>query len=710
MTENKPLIIPELVALDADAGPGKEDVIEFLAATVAGAGRASSPDGLAADAKKRESTAPTGIPGGIAIPHCRSPHVLAPSLGFARLAQPVDFGAADGQAADLIFMIAAPDGADDFHLQLLAKLARGLMQTEFTDALRQAADAEEITRIVTQQVQPELLDGGEGAEAGAAGEAGEAGSAADSAAGAGAAQTKAAAASSTTSLRLGDAPTGGTPLSVSSDGTVSVDKTKVSGLSLDGSKPVWATRVEAPRKIVGVSLPASREVWVVSDGATVAALDGTTVLWSSKLPEGVGALNGLGSDTPPRWQTSKGAIVMAHPDSLRALDPVEGTTIWQVSTPVTSWAAGDGYVVVFNGSTTSVLAFDSGSGSTRATALPTSAPASADIPDPKDLENASLDVPGICAEAFTRGGRGMTRADMVEQAPEKTQVTFSDGKAPGTARGNGVGGSSSNTIAMKSTQQGLFGTSPVMVAVLDCNADLPDYGFDVLVAYNADKEMVGSLMMEGSNEIGYVPTPRMENLRVVGGTVIFDEPQLRLYGDESCRTCGGSASATVTAQWDGQALTLADVVYHIPGSLPMSGDHRRPSLAEVQKVYDALASGQDDKAAEHIDPTILPFMDQPAERVATGDTMRTAFLPEGGKVVACLLAGPKDSSGASVANSMDLDQGTIICPIALDNPSKPWMTPRPSTSNSEQKQYGSWLLLSSDMERFRITHLQYKVS
>ena len=196
MTENKPLIIPELVALDADAGPGKEDVIEFLAATVAGAGRASSPDGLAADAKKRESTAPTGIPGGIAIPHCRSPHVLAPSLGFARLAQPVDFGAADGQAADLIFMIAAPDGADDFHLQLLAKLARGLMQTEFTDALRQAADAEEITRIVTQQVQPELLDGGEESEDGAAGEAGEAGSAADLAQGAGVVETKEASASS----------------------------------------------------------------------------------------------------------------------------------------------------------------------------------------------------------------------------------------------------------------------------------------------------------------------------------------------------------------------------------------------------------------------------------------------------------------------------------------------------------------------------------
>ena len=193
MTENKPLIIPELVALDAAAGPGKEDVIEFLATTVAGAGRASSPDGLAADAKKRESTAPTGIPGGIAIPHCRSAHVLAPSLGFARLAEPVDFGAADGQAADLVFMIAAPDGADDFHLQLLAKLARGLMQSDFTDALRQAADAEEVARIVTGQVQPELLEGGGKAEDGAVSEA--AGSA-DSAEGAGAAKSRAAAATS----------------------------------------------------------------------------------------------------------------------------------------------------------------------------------------------------------------------------------------------------------------------------------------------------------------------------------------------------------------------------------------------------------------------------------------------------------------------------------------------------------------------------------
>ena len=205
MTENTPLIIPELVALDADAGPGKEDVIEFLATTVAGAGRASSPDGLAADAKKRESTAPTGIPGGIAIPHCRSSHVLAPSLGFARLAQPVDFGAADGRDADLIFMIAAPDGADDFHLQLLAKLARGLMQSDFTDALRQAADAEEIARIVTGQVQPELLDDGGDAEES---QAGAAESAEDSKTAAAPAASSAPAAGETVIVGVSSCPTG----------------------------------------------------------------------------------------------------------------------------------------------------------------------------------------------------------------------------------------------------------------------------------------------------------------------------------------------------------------------------------------------------------------------------------------------------------------------------------------------------------------------
>ena len=185
------LIVPDLVRLDVPVGPDKKDVIEYLADVVASAGRADTPEGLAADALAREATAPTGIPGGIAIPHCRSPHVLAPSLGFARLAGGVDFGAADGESANLVFMIAAPAGADDFHLKLLAKLARGLMQSEFTGALRSAATPQDVARIITEQVQPELLE--EGAQAaGAGGADGAAGRAADAGSGAGADEAPAA--------------------------------------------------------------------------------------------------------------------------------------------------------------------------------------------------------------------------------------------------------------------------------------------------------------------------------------------------------------------------------------------------------------------------------------------------------------------------------------------------------------------------------------
>ena len=124
-----PLITPALVVLDADLGPTKTDVINAMAELVAAAGRADAA-GLAADALAREEKAVTGLGGGIAIPHCRSAAVTTNTLAFARLSPAVDFGAFDGPA-DLAFMIAASEGSDDAHLQLLAKLARSLMRADF---------------------------------------------------------------------------------------------------------------------------------------------------------------------------------------------------------------------------------------------------------------------------------------------------------------------------------------------------------------------------------------------------------------------------------------------------------------------------------------------------------------------------------------------------------------------------------------------------
>lgn len=147
------LITPQLVALDQNLGAAPADVIRHLAGLVVAAGRATEIEGLYADALAREAKTSTGIPGGIAIPHCRSTAVTEPTLVMARLAPPVDFGANDGPA-DLVFFIAAPDGADQAHLKLLSKLARSLLKPAFTAALREAATPAEIVELVTAVVNP----------------------------------------------------------------------------------------------------------------------------------------------------------------------------------------------------------------------------------------------------------------------------------------------------------------------------------------------------------------------------------------------------------------------------------------------------------------------------------------------------------------------------------------------------------------------------
>src|SRR6476620_2902566 len=143
-----PLINDRLVALNASYGDTKDDVIKALAGLVAADGRSTDAEGLAGDAFAREAKSVTGMPGGLAIPHCRSEHVFEPTLVFARLAPPVDFGAKDGPA-DLVFMIAAPAAGDQEHMKLLTKLARALVRKEFTEALRSATTNAEIVALVS---------------------------------------------------------------------------------------------------------------------------------------------------------------------------------------------------------------------------------------------------------------------------------------------------------------------------------------------------------------------------------------------------------------------------------------------------------------------------------------------------------------------------------------------------------------------------------
>lgn len=147
------IITPELVTLDVPLGTDKQSVIRALAERVVAQGRATSAQELFDDAWAREQKDETGLPGGIGIPHARSASVTEPTLAFARLTPGVDFGAPDGPA-DIVFLIAAPAGADEAHLAVLSQLARSLMNDQFMSGLRGAATPADAVRIITDAVNP----------------------------------------------------------------------------------------------------------------------------------------------------------------------------------------------------------------------------------------------------------------------------------------------------------------------------------------------------------------------------------------------------------------------------------------------------------------------------------------------------------------------------------------------------------------------------
>lgn len=97
---------------------------------------------------EREKLGPTGVGGGVAIPHARLAGLDRLAGTFVRLAQPIDFEAADGQDADLIFLLLTPDASGVDHLKALARVARELRQESTRARLRSANSAEAMVAVL----------------------------------------------------------------------------------------------------------------------------------------------------------------------------------------------------------------------------------------------------------------------------------------------------------------------------------------------------------------------------------------------------------------------------------------------------------------------------------------------------------------------------------------------------------------------------------
>ncbi|SEJ35736.1 PTS fructose transporter subunit IIABC [Demequina mangrovi] len=144
------LITEQQVVLELGA-TDRHDATRALAETLVATGRCTDLEVFLGDVRKREETMATGLPGGIAIPHARSAGIAEPTLAFGRSADGIDWGAKDGPA-DIVFLIAAPEGASEAHMKVLPRLAKALMKKEFTGALRAATTEAEVVAIVEGEV------------------------------------------------------------------------------------------------------------------------------------------------------------------------------------------------------------------------------------------------------------------------------------------------------------------------------------------------------------------------------------------------------------------------------------------------------------------------------------------------------------------------------------------------------------------------------
>lgn len=141
------LLTRETIAMDLDA-TSNEGVIDALVDQLDHAGILSDVKAFKEAIMAREGQSTTGIGEGIAIPHAKVDAVKKPAIAFGKSKAGVDYQSLDGQPAHLFFMIAAPEGGAQTHLDALAKLSGVLMDDDVRKALLNAETPDEVLTII----------------------------------------------------------------------------------------------------------------------------------------------------------------------------------------------------------------------------------------------------------------------------------------------------------------------------------------------------------------------------------------------------------------------------------------------------------------------------------------------------------------------------------------------------------------------------------
>ncbi|MFT8391909.1 MAG: fructose-specific PTS transporter subunit EIIC [Sporolactobacillus sp.] len=144
------LMIERAMVMDMQAS-SKEAAIDELIASLEKNGRINDRVLFKQMILKREAESSTGIGEGIAMPHAKTKAVNEATVIFGRSKKGVDYEALDGKPSHLFFMIAAPEGAANTHLQTLAALSRLLIDQEFVDQVKNAATAADVVKLFDEK-------------------------------------------------------------------------------------------------------------------------------------------------------------------------------------------------------------------------------------------------------------------------------------------------------------------------------------------------------------------------------------------------------------------------------------------------------------------------------------------------------------------------------------------------------------------------------
>ena len=142
------LLKPQSILLNASP-TNKADAIYTLGDLMDKGGNLSDKAEYLQAVFAREESGSTGLGDGIATPHAKSAGVKEAGLAAMVVPNGVDFDALDGQPSRLFFMIAAPEGAADTHVEVLSKLATMVIDPDFKNALIQAATVDRFLELIT---------------------------------------------------------------------------------------------------------------------------------------------------------------------------------------------------------------------------------------------------------------------------------------------------------------------------------------------------------------------------------------------------------------------------------------------------------------------------------------------------------------------------------------------------------------------------------